>query len=844
MSEYQYLKYLQHIKDYIAPIAANCMEAIFHYAPFFYPSIASFGVFLIVAFLGGRNSDGLISVLSKEPSSISKTRSMLTRIVKIEKPIRYSLIHVMFCSVLLSLQFTPVIFYFYRLAKLPNINWYAGAGIAVLAAFEVWQVLRGWRLFLYAIILLAVNIFYLVIVKVTIHFPWGLLESYNLWVHAGIIIFFSIIFYFFLLQRHLRNIQRYLWIYHARLLLKLDKPEEAEKILEQVASNKLTKSQLVLLKECKDTRVHKILIEQFSKIGDWYTIEKIVDTLDTDRAVKLLSDLEQSKERDNLLLARLVSWKKRKALPEVMDLMSGYPLDVAISLLDKAISEEEQLLFLIALLANHNKLSRIREMLNGLPADKKLLLVQDLPDSNNRTLLLIELLLEQDKKHEAFDQLKKLDSSFLKELLPILEQIQDIRYKNTMLGWVYGQSGEPEKAVEFLELAFIENDFDADLLLILANAYENIGQFIKAISVLEVMLAKNIDIEKTLLRLCHLAIRAEVMSTPLLEVKEEKLEELASETLITLAKYFQHFNLIDDAKRIAALAIKVWQEADAALLLGELLENEGDLRGAADAYAKAGKEGVLRQGLCLFKLEDFAAATKILKGVKADHKNRAVVLYHLAYAAFRANMFSDAIDAFMKLDPKQQDSVIQGDLAICFAHEAAILKKQGDYQQAREYFEQALNRMPDEKVAEKKQIQEGLADTLYQLAFAKMATSKANTGEIESILEHLRELIGRKWPELDFLKGLLLLKRNDIEKALQKFSLLCRRNPGSRRYAFHRLLALVMAGNPDHANRALKEFLDGNDDTYGIRAKMLLAVLAMKSGNWTVAEQELRGTIG
>ena len=789
----------------------------YHYAPFFYSRVASFAIFFLVAYIWGKGADNLLRKTDHKLPTGDEASKKLYQLTSLSLALKNSVPLLFLSGLLMSLQFTPLIFSFPQLFQFAYVDWYGGAILGIVAAFPVRKILRGWQLLLFSLVLMAANIAFSIILAESTASPMGLLASYNYAYHADVILLTILTIYFLVLRGTIQKRLARALLLQVPLLFKEGKRGEAEKILAKLQQK-----------------------EEF-----WTEIAELVQTLDHAPAIRMLQGIEPCRRRDRLLLPRLIAHKSIiNALDDILNIFSKYSLSEATTLLREIeLDEEQRLLLKLILLASHDDIDQARELLSDLGLEERIKLAQQLQESPVRTLLLVESWLDLGKPEEAYEELEKSVGYDLNEILTVLEKIEDSRNRALMTGWVLDKANKAGKAVEYLEEFFIKGELHEAYLPILARGYEVTGRTPEAIKVLQEMLRRNPGDEDTIVRLCRLNIEADIESDVINSLAGGHLGDLNEDTLLALARYFLHFGVIDAMKKCANAAIETWHSVDAAMLMGRVLEKQGDLRAAAEAYGKAGKDGLLKQGLCLFRLGDFAAAVPALKAVKTTRENRPGVLYHLAYAAYSANMLTDAVDAFMKLDPQRQDPVIQGDLTVCFTCLAMEARKKRDFQHALDCLEQALERAPDNMAAEKEHIRTCLADTIFQLAFSKIASPNGATGEIDRLLEQASGLVERSWPELDFLKALNLLKQHNVEKALQKFSLLCRRYPDNVSYAYHRMLALVMAGKIDRVRKEVEKLAENGDTPYAERARMLEAVMEMKEGNWAMAEQKLRSVV-
>ena len=793
------------------------MHFFYQYAPFFYSRVASFAIFFLVAYISGTGADHLLQETDHKLPSSKAAYKKLKQLTSLASPLQNSLPLLMLSGLLMSLQFTPLIFHFPQLFKFAKVDWFGGAILGIVAAFPVRKILRGWQLLLFTLMVMVANIVFSIIMAESTSSPQGLLASYDYGYHAGVILTTILIIYFLAIRGTIQERLARARLLQVPLLLKLGKPVKAEKILARFQGS----------------------------LENWQDLTGVIKAMDSDTAIRVLEGFEPGRRRDILLLSKLLAGKSIKdALDDILQIFSEYSQSEATALLKEAeLDDDKRLLLKLILLASHDDIDQARELLSDLGLEERITLVRQVQESRLRTLLLVELWLAQGKPEKAYQELNKSVGTDLNEILSLLEKIKESRNRALMTGWVLDKANEAGKAIEYLEKFFTQGELDDDYLPILARGYEATGRIPDAIMVFQEMLRRNPGDEDTMVRLCRLNIDADMQSDVLNSLAGGDMSALQEQTLLELARYFLHFGVIEAMKRCADAAVETWHSVDAAMLLGRVLEEQGDLLAAAESYGKAGKDGLLKQGLCLFQLGDFAAAVPVLKRVQTTRENRPGVLYHIAYAAYSANMLPDAIDAFMKLDSQRHDPVVQRDLTICFTCLAMEARDKGDFQQAFECLEQAIERAPDTMEAEKEQIRTCLADTIFQLAFSKIASPNGVPGEIDRLLEQAGSLVNRSWPELDFLKALNSLKQHNIEKALQKFSLLCRKYPDNISYAYHRILALVMTGKTGHVRREVERLAETRDDPYAARARVLLAVMEMKEGNWEVAEEKLRAAI-
>jgi tetratricopeptide (TPR) repeat protein len=622
-----------------------------------------------------------------------------------------------------------------------------------------------------------------------------------------------------------------------QLLLQLYMKEDEYSRIEERASKHNAEDATALLKKLPVTfQRNRILVTRLAKERKWDQVIEILHAMKNNKAIELLEELPQTSERDDHLIPLLY---KSPYFEKIIEVLHPYGVEGGMvkiqALLPEEPARDQVMLFF---LARHGEYDQIRTLIADLPTDRTISLLKMLPDNEERDVLLAEIWLGAGNVDAIIDYFKE---QRLEDSIKIIEGMENGVTRDRVLARLHEMMGEYDQVVSYLERHYEQGVLPQDDVRRLAHGQRELGHQDRALETLEKAWTIEPTNEEILDELCQVCISFGTASTTLSKLSDETLNRLNADGLWTLIGYYQHFTENEMAKKAAEIAVSLRKDQRAAFFLGNVFEDEGHLRDAAEAYGAAGEKGMLPGALCFFQLEYFSSAIPILREIaKTDEKNT-TASYHLGYALYRTGDCKGAIEAFQKADPLEEDHTLQRDITVLFGQLGKSAMGNQNYQEAIEYLDQGLKHAPQKGKEEREKIKEALSLCYYYLARNSLLAPDRDGDEAAQFLDKAHAYHAGTWRDLDFLKGLYFLKNQSAEKAMQTFSVLCKRFPKDSRCLFHKALAAAMGQHNDYAKKILRDLAaEKKNDSYSQRAKMLLGSIDLRQGNWEEAEKHLR----
>lgn len=622
-----------------------------------------------------------------------------------------------------------------------------------------------------------------------------------------------------------------------QLLLEIyAKIDEYSRIEERIAAHGMENAAAMLKKLPQTKERDAILIKLWAKNRAWEHIRELNKSMDNDVAVVLLETLPQTSERDDHLLPLLY---KTGEFNKVIEVVKPYGINGGLAKLRALLPKGRNLNQLVVLfLYQHGEYNRIRKMLSAFPADESVQLLMALPDSTVRDFMLVECWVNGGNVKAIQDYFADRPPE---TAIKIITKTKDGIVRDQALARFYGKIGRHDQVVACLESYYEQELLTVSDIKVLACSWGELGKNKKALLALEKAWDLDRNDEEALNELCRKCISFETPSDLLAKLNEETLNNLKASGLWTLVEYYVFFEDMDMARKTAETSVLQWEDQQAAIFMGQVLEDEGNFPEAANFYAAGGEAGYLPQALCLFQTKDYSSAITILQKIEVDESNKKTASYHLGYALYCTGELQKAVEAFQKADPLKEDPDIQKDITMLYGKLGMGSMSLNNFQEAVVYFEKGLMHAPSHAEKEISKLKQALAVSYYHLAMDKVVELQINDSETARFLKKAQEYHSDRWMELDFLSGLNMLKNQKHEMAMQKFSVLSKRYPENRQVRFHNGLSADMAQHNNYAKQVLKAIVaDENSDLYGRRAQLLLGCIELREENWDEAEKHLR----
>jgi tetratricopeptide (TPR) repeat protein len=579
---------------------------------------------------------------------------------------------------------------------------------------------------------------------------------------------------------------------------------------------------------------NRILLKLWAKHRAWEQIVKFVESIKGGMAVTLLEELPQTPERDKVLVPLLYQNGKSK---QILEIVGSYGVDQGVVKLQALLPAGPDCDQLVAsFLARHGQYNQIRVLIASLSTQKAVHLLTKLTPNAERDLLLIEVWVKAGDVDAVLNFFANLSPE---RGIEMLHEMEAGVVRDRILARFYEQTEQHDQVVVCLEKYYNRDQLPASEIRYLARSYGELGHHEKALQTFEKAWDLDSADEDALNELCQKCMSIDKPSSLLSELGEDAFNKLKADALWCLVQHYNHFRNTGMAKKAAEVAVSLWKDQRVALFLGRVLEEEGKLREAAKAYAVAGKEGILPQGICLFRLEDFSSAITIFREISENKDIGKTVSYHLGYAFYRKGQLEEAVEAFQKADASCQDPMLQRDIAVLYGKLGKAAIDRQDFKKALSCFERGLRHAPPVAEQEIAQLKEAIAVCSYNLALSYVLATDGS--EAIQFIDKAKEYRPGPWQKLGFLRGLNLLKEQKTEKAMQAFSVLCKRFQENRQFLLHKALAFSMGQHNDYAKNILNTIVaDESNDSYGRRAQLLLGSIELREGNWAAAEEHLR----
>lgn len=586
----------------------------------------------------------------------------------------------------------------------------------------------------------------------------------------------------------------------------------------------------------KSDERNRVLIPLLVKIDNWGKIGNLVSSMRLKVALEVIEGLPKTKSRDKQLIKLLALAGRHD---DIIELAGGYGLKEGEKLIFSSVPEKKGRDQILALfLAQNGQYDRVREFIDSFGVS----VLAKLPPGEETDVLHCEVWVREGSLSDLTAYFKGRPPE---DAVQALEKVAAGLDRDRMLARYLFDLAEYGQAASCLEPYFKDKKLAITDLDILAECYQETGNPEKALSAAEGALQLEPENENLLKKLCRAAVDSGLKSSFLAELDPAFIGRLSADSLWLLVEYFNSVDQPAQAMETARRSVDSYKDKRAAAYLAPLLEQEGNLAEAAELYAIVGRAADFAQAMCRFGLGEFEKSAELFEQIDLTDRNRASVMYHLGFSHYRNNRFQDAIDAFQKMGPESETPEIRLDLAVFHSLAAREAMTGGRYEQAIDLLEKGLEIIPQDAEKEIEALKNTAAQCYYRQAFTRLFDPEMKPDEILELADQAKKYRSGKWKELEMIRGLALLQGQDLEKALQMFSIMDKRYPDDRAVQFHKSLSAAMAGLDDMAAKGLKKIVsDNHEDDYSARARLLLGSIAMRAENWDEAESYLREAVG
>lgn len=569
--------------------------------------------------------------------------------------------------------------------------------------------------------------------------------------------------------------------------------------------------------------------------NDWNQVEAILKDLPSRQAFEILLDLKPSEERDRLLLPRL---REAGRTDDLLEQLDRYPPQKVVQVVDNVLPEgPDRDRILVKSLAERSAWKELDEILESWEIERAQKTVMDLPESIHRNTLLAQIWFRAGKTDDFASFFKDRSVS---EATSILESFPAGLQKDRFLARIHHQAKNFQEAAALLKPHFSEKkgQLTPSDLICLADCLDRLGKPEQAMKMLEQLVLDNISDKKTVIALCAKCRKLKTPSRVINNLTASRFKKMDADSLWACVRYYRFFDAADKADAAAANSFKLWKDERAAHFLGWRAEMAGDVQKAIQFYNAAGSRADLYKGICLLKNKQWQKAFDILSKATARPDNRATLFYHRGYALFRLGRLKEALAAYRSADLTGKDPAILWDCASLLCRMGYMAAKRGEFKQAVEHFEESLETAPP--IFKKEPVQDFLKFCYCRLAVQTMVDLDADPDRLKELLDSANKHSRNSAPDLHLIQSLFYLKTGTTENALNELPEKSR----SPQVLFHRALAAASNGNTSYAKKVFSTLAAGGEKTrYPDRAKMMLAVIAMRENEIQTAENLVREMI-